>query len=184
MHSELGEVVVASTVRDGDREIGIEIADPLQDTTTQLWHCTYRVAGARTHRVRGADRLSALYAALLDVHRAPSLFGAPDTASGPREPAAARLPVQPGSPARPREFGPPLGARTVDTAAGPVVVLLGRPRRDPERPHTCLCPFRIGDRTEAFGQGFDDVHALTAAISDVAAILAIPRDWPARPTNP
>ncbi|MEU5407292.1 DUF6968 family protein [Nocardia asteroides] len=184
MHSELGEVVVASTVRDGDREIGIEIADPRQDTTTQLWHCTYRVAGARTHRVRGADRLSALYAALLDVHSAPSRFAAQGSASGPREPTAARFPAHRGSPARPREFGQPLGARTVDTAAGPVVVLLGRPRRDPERPHTCLCPFRIGDRTEAFGQGFDDVHALTAAISDVAAILAIPRDWPARPTNP
>ncbi|MBW0272899.1 hypothetical protein ATM97_22695 [Nocardia sp. MH4] len=182
MNSELGEVVVASTVRDGDREFGVEIADPRQDAMTQDWHCTYRVAGTRTHRVRGPDRLSAVYAALIDIHSATARFGSPDNADDPhrpREPVAARPRIGGAPAAHAREFGPPLGARAVDTAAGPVVIVLGRPRRDPYSPHTCLCPFRIDDRTEAFGQGFDDLHAVLSAIRGVSAILGIPQDWPA-----
>ncbi|MET9214734.1 MULTISPECIES: hypothetical protein [unclassified Nocardia] len=181
MNSELGEVVVASTVRDGDNEIGVEIADPRQDTMTQDWHCTYRVAGTRTHRVRGPDRLAAVYAALIDIPGATARFGSTDLVADPhrrRDPVAGR-PRGGTSGATAREFGPPLGARAVDTAAGPVVIVLGRPRRDPSSPHTCLCPFRIDDRTEVFGQGFDDLHAVLAAIRGASAILGIPRDWPA-----
>ncbi|MGS2810640.1 hypothetical protein [Nocardia sp. MW-W600-9] len=181
MNSDLGEVIVASTVRDGDHEFGVEIADPRQDTTTQDWHCTYRVAGTRTHRVRGPDRLAAVYAALIDIHSATGRFVSPDNPADPhrlREPLTDRPRVGGACTANARAFGPPLGARAVDTAAGPVVIVIGRPRRDPHRPHTCLCPFRIDDRTEAFGQGFDDLHAVMSAIRWVSALLGIPRDWP------
>ncbi|MGV9674579.1 DUF6968 family protein [Nocardia sp. NPDC003482] len=77
-----------------------------------------------------------------------------------------------------REFGPPLGTRTVTTPSGPVDVTLGRPRADPERPPIHLCPYRIGDRADAYAEGIDDVHALMSAIHSVSAILGIPRDWP------
>lgn len=179
----MGEVVVASTVRDGDREFGIEISEPEQDAATRGWQCTYRVDGTRTRRVRGPDRLAALYAALIDIHSAAALFVPGQERSqvdGPRQPG--RSPgadTSAAHSARTREFGPPLGARAVETAHGPVVVVLGRPRRDPHRPHTCLCPFRIADRTEAFGQGFDEVHAVMSAIRGAGAILGVPSDWPA-----
>ncbi|UGT54258.1 DUF6968 family protein [Nocardia asteroides] len=174
----MGEIVVASTVRDGEREFGIEISEPEQDAATRGWQCTYRVDGTRTRRVRGPDRLAALYAALVDVDSPAVFFGLVERPGedGHRAPTMSR---GPGSEmANARDFGPPLGARAVETAHGPVVVVLGRPRRDPNRPHTCLCPFRIADRTEAFGQGFDDVRAVLSAIRGVSAILGIPRDWP------
>ncbi|MFC4376287.1 hypothetical protein ACFO5K_19500 [Nocardia halotolerans] len=61
------------------------------------------------------------------------------------------------------------------------MITIGRPRLDPERPYpqTYLCPFRIDDRTEAFAQGIDGVHAMMSAIRQVGAILGIPPDWPA-----
>ncbi|WP_280298787.1 DUF6968 family protein [Nocardia neocaledoniensis] len=180
----MGEIVVASTVRDGEREFGIEISEPEQDAATRGWQCTYRVDGTRTRRVRGPDRLAALYAALVDVD-SPAAFSGLVERRGEddrREPTMSR--GLGGDPANAREFGPPLGARAVETAHGPVVVVLGRPRRDPNRPHTCLCPFRIADRTEAFGHGFDDVRAVLSAIRGVSAILDIRHDWPSPPDRP
>lgn len=169
MTSGSGDIVVTSTVQRGERELRVEIADPRQDRTTQDWHCTYRVGSARERKVRGPDRLAAVYAALLEIEQTSHRVGSPDSTkeSG-----------RSGTVANVREFGPPLGARAVHTAAGPVVITLGRPRQDPNRPHTFLCPFRIDDRTEAFGQGFDDFHAVMSAIRGVGAILGIPGDWP------
>ncbi|WP_146251107.1 DUF6968 family protein [Nocardia tenerifensis] len=77
-----------------------------------------------------------------------------------------------------REFGPPLGTRTVATASGSVDVTIGRPRQDSARPRIYLCPYRIGDRADAYAEGIDQVHALMSAIHSVSAILKIPRDWP------
>ncbi|WP_278265300.1 hypothetical protein [Nocardia sp. AG03] len=166
-----GDIVVASTVQYGDRGVRVEIVDPRQDRTTHDWHCTYRVGAGRERKVRGPDRLAAVYAALLAIEDAANRAGPPDSAMEGRPSALV-------SAAHAREFGPPLGARAVHTASGPVVITLGRPRRDPNRSHTCLCPFRIDDRTEAFGQGFDDFHAVMSAIRGVGAILGIPGNWP------
>ncbi|MEV0332732.1 hypothetical protein [Nocardia sp. NPDC050717] len=183
----MGEIIVASTVRDGEREFGIEISEPEQDAATRGWQCTYRVDGTRTRRVRGPDRLAALYAALIDVDSPAVLFALAQRRGedGRRESPVGRRPGGDSAAHVPnaREFGPPLGARAVETAHGPVVVVLGRPRRDPNRTHTCLCPFRIADRTEAFGHGFDDVRAVLSAIRSVSAILDVPRDWPS-PVEP
>ncbi|MFE3545986.1 DUF6968 family protein [Nocardia sp. NPDC059177] len=184
VRTELGEIVIASTVRDSTRKVDIEIADPRQDVTSRDWHCTYRVDGTSTHRVRGTDRLSAIYAALIDIQTAAARFGSPDAArdvAGSGVPAVRRTGESgpAASAANIWEFGPPLGARAVETTSGPVVIVIGRPRLDPALQHTYLCPFRIADRTEAFGQGFDDVHAVMSAIRSVSAILGIPRDWPA-----
>ncbi|MFC4127890.1 hypothetical protein [Nocardia rhizosphaerae] len=182
MSTELGEVVMTSTVSAGDREVGVEVADPRPGTGRPGWQCTYRVAGTRTHRVHGPDRLSAIYAALVEIPGATARFvssSASEDPMGRHLPVTGRLRQGGHAIADPREFGSPLGARAVDTGAGPVVIVLGRPRRDPERPHTCLCPYRIDDRTEAFGQGFDELHAVLAAIRGASAILGIPRDWPA-----
>lgn len=183
MNSELDEIAIASTVRAGDREIRVEIADPRQDHATHGWQCTYRVVGARAHRVHGPDRLGAIYAALIDIPQAAARAGAQGHASASgdqRAPIVSRRRTgeSPLSAAQAREFGPPLGAKAVQTPSGPVVIMLGRPRQDPERPHTFLCPFRIDDRTEAFGQGIDEVRAVISAVRGVGSILGIALDWP------
>jgi hypothetical protein len=181
--SALGEVAIASILKTGERELRVEIADPQQDHTTQRWQCTYRVEGARAHRAHGPDRLAAIYAALIDIPDAAARVGSagrPTDADLSREPEAPPLRIgeSAGSATKAREFGSQLGARAVDTATGPVVITIGRPRQDPDRPQTYLCPFRIDERTEAFAQGFDGVTAVMAAIRDVGAILGIPLDWP------
>ncbi|WP_410875852.1 hypothetical protein [Nocardia sp. A7] len=186
MNSELDEIAIASTVRAGDREIRVEIADPRQDYATQGWQCTYRVAGSRAHRVHGPDRLGAIYAALIDIPDAAARAGSQRRDSNDsREPVVSRRRSDdsPVSAAKAREFGPPLGAKAVQTPSGPVVIMLGRPRQDPDRPHTYLCPFRIDDRTEAFGQGIDEVRAVISAVRGVGSILGIPLDWP-MPSTP
>ncbi|WP_280216826.1 hypothetical protein, partial [Nocardia neocaledoniensis] len=71
----MGEIIVASTVRDGEREFGIEISEPEQDAATRGWQCTYRVDGTRTRRVRGPARVAARYAARGDVGRPAVLLG-------------------------------------------------------------------------------------------------------------
>lgn len=127
----------------GDREFGAEITDPRQDAMTQDWHCTYRVAGTRTHRVRGPDRLSAVYAALTDIHSATTRFGSHDNTDDPhrpREPVAARPRIGGATAANAREFGPPLGARAVDTAAGPVVIVLVAPAETHTAPTLACAP--------------------------------------------
>ncbi|MFD4352575.1 DUF6968 family protein [Nocardia sp. NPDC058518] len=183
MNSEPVELAIASTVRDGDRELRIEIAEPQQDHTTRGWRCTYRVEGARAHVAHGPDRLAAIYAAMIDIPNAAARAGSvgrPTDSDRSRVPEGSRPRVgtYAGSAAQAREFGPHLAARAVHTAEGPVVIALGRPRQDPDRPYTYLCPFRIDDRTEAFGQGMSEVHAVMSAIRGVGAILGIPLDWP------
>ncbi|MFE9787052.1 DUF6968 family protein [Nocardia salmonicida] len=189
MISALDEVAIAGILTTGERELRVEIVDPQQDHTTQRWQCTYRVEGARAHRAHGPDRLAALYAALIDIPNAAARVGSavrPTDADPSREPEAAPLRSGEfaGSATKAREFGSQLGARAVDTAAGPVVITIGRPRQDPGRPQTYLCPFRIDERTEAFAQGFDGVHAVMAAIREVGAILGIEPDWPCRAHRP
>lgn len=187
MNSEPVELAIASTVKNGDRELRIEIAEPQQDHTTRGWQCTYRVEGARAHIAHGPDRLAAIYAAMIDIPNA----AARASSGRPAESDRSRVRVGPrqrvgnstGSATKAREFGPHLAARAVHTAEGPVVITLGRPRQDPDRPHTYLCPFRIDDRTEAFGQGMNEVHAVMSAIRGVGAILGIPLDWP-MPSTP
>lgn len=184
MHSELGEVVLASTMKDGERELRVEIADPRQENATHGWQCTYRVEGARAHHAHGTDRLAAIYAALIGARSSAARVGSPGS-DRRRSPVDTRLVTadSAGSVAKAREFGLPLGARAVHTASGPVVIVLGRPRQDPNRPQTYLCPFRIDDRTEVFAQGIDAVHAVLSAIRGVGAILGIARDWP-KPSIP
>ncbi|MFD6454872.1 hypothetical protein ACFWF3_29230 [Nocardia sp. NPDC060220] len=128
--------------------------------------------------------MAAIYAALIDISRAATLVsssGRPDDSDHSRVPVDPPLPVvgNSASAAKAREFGPPLAAKAVHTTGGPVVITLGRPRQDPDRPHTFLCPFRIDDRTEAFGQGIDEVRAVISAVRGVGSILGIPLDWPA-----
>ncbi|MGY0499453.1 hypothetical protein ACWZHB_13305 [Nocardia sp. FBN12] len=188
MNSEVDEIAIASTVKAGDREILVEIADPRQDNATQGWQCTYRVVGSRAHRAHGPDRLGAIYAALIEIPDAAARAGAQVRATDsndPREPVFPRRRTDdsPLSAARAREFGPPLGAKAVQTPSGPVVIMLGLPRQDPDRPHTYLCPFRIDDRTEAFGQGIDEVRAVISAVRGVGSILGIALDWPLPSTN-
>ncbi|MEV0431808.1 hypothetical protein [Nocardia sp. NPDC050413] len=186
MNNERGEVIVVTAVRDGEREVRIEIGEPRHDTSTHDWLCTYRVGGSREHKVRGPNRLAAVYAALVEVEDTATRVDLPNGAAAgqPRTPALPRLlPNASGAGAAdPRAFGPPLGARAVQTSSGPVVVTIARPRRDPNRPHTYLCPFRIDDRTEAFGQGPDDIRAVMSAIRSVGAILGLPRNWPTSTT--
>ncbi|MFC9872557.1 DUF6968 family protein [Nocardia salmonicida] len=183
MSSARDEVAIVGILKTGERELRVEIADPRQDHTTQRWQCTYRVDGARARRAHGKDRLAAVYAALIDIPNAAARVGSAgrptdaDPSRGPEAPPL-RLGESAVSATKAREFGSQLGARAVDTAAGPVVITIGRPRQDPDRPQTYLCPFRIDERTEAFAQGFDGVHAVMAAIRDVGAILGIPQDWP------
>ncbi|MEV0688332.1 hypothetical protein AB0I35_31185 [Nocardia sp. NPDC050378] len=168
MNNELGQVVVATTVVNGEREVRVEVGDPRQDNSAHDWLCTYRIDGSREHTVRGPDRLAAVYVALLEAENT-----AARTVPAVRRPRhAARAVV-----ADAREFGAPLGARAVHTSAGPVVITIGRPRQDPNRPHTYLCPFRIDDRTEAFGQGFNEIQAVLSAVRGVGAIVGIPGDW-------
>lgn len=181
MNSELDELTIASTVKAGDREIWVEIADPRQDYATQGWQCTYRV-GSGARRVHGPDRLGAIYAALIDIPDAAARLGAEGRATDYND-ARRRTDDSPVPAAKAREFGPPLGAKAVQTPSGPVVIMLGRPRRDPDRPHTYLCPFRIDDRTEAFGQGIDEVRAVISAVRGVGSILGIALDWP-MPSTP
>ncbi|WP_376739927.1 DUF6968 family protein [Nocardia coubleae] len=146
----------------GEREVRIEVGDPRPDHSAHDWLCTYRIDGSREHTVRGPDRLAAVYVALLAAENT-----AARAVPGVRRLRhAARAVV-----ADAREFGAPLGARAVHTSAGPVVITIGRPRQDPNRPHTYLCPFRIDDRTEAFGQGFDEIRAVMSAIRSVGAIV-------------
>lgn len=183
MTSALDDVAIAGILKTGERALRVEIADPRQDHTTQRWQCTYRVEGAGARRAHGSDRLAAVYAALIDIPNAAARVGSagrPTDADPSREPQTPPLRIgeSAGSAAKAREFGSQLGARAVSTAAGPVVITIGRPRRDPDRPQTYLCPFRIDERTEAFAQGFDGLHAVMAAIRDVGAILGIPQDWP------
>ncbi|MFE5475775.1 hypothetical protein ACWFRF_01445 [Nocardia sp. NPDC055165] len=128
--------------------------------------------------------MAAIYAALIDISHAATLVsssGRPDDSDHSRVPVHPPLPVvgTSASAAKAREFGPPLAAKAVHTTGGPVVITLGRPRQDPDRPHTFLCPFRIDDRTEAFGQGIDEVRAVISAVRGVGSILGIPLDWPA-----
>ncbi|MFD6397287.1 hypothetical protein [Nocardia sp. NPDC060249] len=127
--------------------------------------------------------MAAIYAALIDISDAATLVGAsgrPADSDHSREPVDTP-PAAGGhttSAAKAREFGPPLAAKAVHTTGGPVVITLGRPRQDPDRRHTFLCPFRIDDRTEAFGQGIDEVRAVISAVRGVGSILGIPLDWP------
>ncbi|WP_132369878.1 hypothetical protein [Nocardia alba] len=173
----------------GRRALRVEIADPRQDPGTPGWRCVYRVVGGPAHTAHGPDRLAAIYAALVDISDAATLASATGNPTDPhhaRIPEDPRLPVddRPVSAVKAREFGPPLGAKAVQTTEGPVVITLGRPRQDPERPHTYLCPFRIDDRTEAFGQGIDEVRAVISAVRGVGSILGIPLDWPGSRTPP
>ncbi|WP_067983666.1 DUF6968 family protein [Nocardia caishijiensis] len=173
---------VAATVTNGEREVRVEVGEPRRGNATDDWLCTYRIDDSRDHTARGPDGLAAVYAALVEVENT-----APRT-DLPRTPERSDEPRVPG-PHRRRhaadeavadtwEFGLPLGARAVRTPSGPVVITIGRPRQDPNRSHTYLCPFRIDERTEAFGQGPNAVHAVMSAIRGVGAIVGIPRDWP------
>ncbi|MGW6620643.1 hypothetical protein ACWF99_05375 [Nocardia sp. NPDC055002] len=182
MNTELDEIAIVSTVKAGHRALRVQVADPRQDHATQGWRCTYRVVGSPVREARGPDRLAAIYAALIDISHAATLVGSsgrPDDSDRSREPVDPPLPVGGLSAAKAREFGPPLAAKAVHTTGGPVVITLGRPRQDPDRTHTFLCPFRIDDRTEAFGQGIDEVRAVISAVRGVGSILGIPLDWPA-----
>jgi hypothetical protein len=183
VNSEIDEIAIASTVKAGHRALCVQVADPRQDHATQGWRCTYRVVGSPVREARGPDRLAAIYAALVDISRAATLVGSsgrPADSDHSREPVDLPPSVRadPTSAAKAREFGPPLAAKAVHTAGGPVVITLGRPRQDPDRPHTFLCPYRIDDRTEAFGQGIDEVRAVISAVRGVGSILGIPLDWP------
>ncbi|MFJ2668319.1 hypothetical protein ACIO14_28650 [Nocardia fluminea] len=183
MNSELDEIAIASTVKAGHRALRVQIGNPRQDHATQSWRCTYRVLGEPVRRAHGPDRLAAIYAALVEISHAAVLAAstsAPGDSDHSRASADPRLTAgeDSASAAQAREFGPPLGAKAVHTAEGPVVITLGRPRQDPDRPHTFLCPFRIDDRTEAFGQGIDEVRAVISAVRGVGSILGIPLDWP------
>ncbi|MEV6220143.1 hypothetical protein [Nocardia fluminea] len=183
MNSELEEIAIASTVKAGHRALRVQVGNPRQDHATQGWRCTYRVLGEPVRRAHGPDRLAAIYAALVEISHAAVLAaasGRPADSDRARESADLRLTAgaEPVSAAQTREFGPPLAAKAVHTAGGPVVITLGRPRQDPDRPHTFLCPFRIDDRTEAFGQGIDEVRAVISAVRGVGSILGIPLDWP------
>lgn len=183
MNSELDEIAIASTVKAGPRALRVQVADPRQDHATQGWRCAYRVVGSPVREARGPDRLAAIYAALIDISHAAALVGSSgrpadsDHAGEPLDPPPS-VGSHPVSAAKAREFGPPLAAKAVHTTGGPVVITLGRPRQDPDRPHTFLCPFRIDDRTEAFGQGIDEVRAVISAVRGVGSILGIPLDWP------
>ncbi|WP_373291532.1 DUF6968 family protein [Nocardia camponoti] len=66
----------------------------------------------------------------------------------------------------------------MDSAFGPGDVAIGRPREDAARPRMYLCPYRIGDRADAYVEGIDEVQALMSAIHSVGAVLGIPCDWP------
>lgn len=181
MNNELGGVVVAGTVKYGGRRVRIEIGDPRQDNSTQDWQCTYRVGGGREHKPRGSDRLAAVYAARLDVEHTAARVDLPE---GSNAAGQLRVPVVPGYSSVLRLRPTPAssvrrwGARAVHTASGPVVITIGRPRQDPNRPNTYPCSFRIDDRTEAFGQGSADIQVVMSAIRSVGAILGIPGNWP------
>ncbi|MEU4650740.1 DUF6968 family protein [Nocardia fluminea] len=183
MNSELDEIAIASTVKAGHRALRVQIGNPRQDHEAQGWRCAYRVVGEPVRKAHGPDRLAAIYAALVDISHAAVLAASssrPADSDHSPESADPRLTAggSPVSAAKAREFGPPLGAKAVHTAGGPVVITLGRPRQDPDRPHTFLCPFRIDDRTEAFGQGIDEVRAVISAVRGVGSILGIALDWP------
>ncbi|MGW5441517.1 alpha/beta hydrolase [Nocardia asteroides] len=92
VNNEPGEVIIASTIKNGEREVRVEVGDPRQDTSTHDWLCTCRVGGSREHKVRSPDRLAAVYAALLDVEHTAARVDAP---KGFNETGSARVPAVP-----------------------------------------------------------------------------------------